>query len=308
MWSVEDIKSLEDKIIIVTGGNSGLGYEDVKFYASNGATVIMASRSLERGEAAKEKILNELDRDNIGEINVMELDLASLASIDKFANEFTQSYNELHILMNNAGVMTTPYGLTKDGFEQQFGVNYLGHFVLTAKLFPVIKTTNGARIINISSNAHKTGNISFDNLMYDKEIGYTPMKAYSRSKLANLLFTYELQRRINQTVYDIRVLAAHPGVSNTDLARHVEGGFFFKKIAGVIEKTVQSAYEGALPGIRAALDLDAFGGEYFGPSGFMEMKGKPIRVDSNKLSHNKIVARRLWKVSEKLTGMKFDFS
>jgi len=303
-WTVKDIPRLDNKTIIVTGGNSGLGYEDVKAFASKGAKVIMACRSLERGKEAANRIKEELSQEV--DIQVMKLDLASLESIADFCDEFLKENNRLDILMNNAGIMTTPYGLTEDGFEQQFGVNHLGHFALTAQLFDIIKQTKGARIVNISSNAHKSGVMNFYNLMYKDGYGYSPMRAYAKSKLANLYFTYELQRKINHSIFDIKVLAAHPGISNTSLSRHLEESKLFDKVGWILEKTVQSAYDGALSGIRAATDENAVGGEYYGPDGFMELKGKPIIVTSNELSHSKINAKRLWKISEQLTKIKFD--
>lgn len=321
MWTLDKVGSLQGKVAIVTGGNSGLGYQDVKVLASKGAKVILASRSSQRGEKAKTEIIDELIHDKTKEtidliskeqlyenIQVEPLDLASLGSVNAFGGRFLDAYDRLDILMNNAGIMTTPYGLTEDGFEQQLGVNHLGHFALTGLLFPMIKTTPEARVVTISSLAHKSGRLSFANLMYEDGSGYSPMGAYGRSKLANLLFTYELQRKINQTVYDTRVLAAHPGGANTNLARHIDDSFIFKTMSGVLERLVQSAYEGALPGLRAALDPQAYGGEYYGPSGWRQVKGKPVLVQSNKLSHNKIVAKRLWNKSEELTGVSFDFS
>lgn len=310
MWSENDIGNLKDKVIIVTGGNSGLGYEDVKVFYKYGAMVILACRNMEKGLAAKRRIKEELENVDMekGSIDVMELDLASLNSIRQFAARFKAKYNRLDILLNNAGIMITPYGLTEDGFEQQIGVNHLGHFALTGLLFDLLKSTPDARVVTISSNAHKAGSMPFKNFMFDDGEGYKPFKSYARSKLCNLLFAYELQRRINQTVYDIRSLGAHPGGAKTDLGRHVEDRKSTKIIMNVMGKVIQSAYDGALPGIRAALDVKALGGEYYGPSGFMETKGKPVLVDSNHLSHNKILAKRLWRESERLTGITFDFS
>ncbi|KGP91284.1 short-chain dehydrogenase [Pontibacillus chungwhensis BH030062] len=301
-WSVDKIPSMQGQVVIVTGGNSGLGLEAVRVYATKGATVILACRSLDKGYEAAHHILAMFPQANI---DVMKLDLASLQSVHTFCEQFKMKYNKLDILMNNAGVMTTPYGKTEDGFEQQLGINHLGHFALTSLLFDHLKKGDHARIVNISSNAHKQGDLDFDNLMYEGGKGYSPMKAYSRSKLANLLFTFELQRRIEQAGLDIKVLAAHPGGANTNLARHIENKFLFKMLRGVLERITQSAYDGALPGIRAATDRDAKGGQYYGPSGKWEMKGDPVLVEPKTRALDVNDADLLWKESERLTGVPF---
>lgn len=308
-WTYEGIGDLTDKVVVITGANSGLGYEASKVFAAHGANVIMACRSQERGQQALESIILDLEEDHVyvnSNIKVMELDLSDLKSIENFAHAFKSKYNKLDILMNNAGIMATPYSLTKDGFESQFGTNHLGHFVLTAKLFDVIKKTKNARIVNLSSNAHKSGTMEFYNLQYKDGSGYSPFKAYSRSKLANLMFTYEMQRRINASIYDVKVIAAHPGTANTGLFKHLNGSKWADKLDWVLNLFMQSAFDGALPGVRAATDEHALGGEYYGPSGFLESKGKPIIVASNSLSHSRIKARRLWRISEELTGTSFD--
>ncbi|MGL1893527.1 MAG: oxidoreductase [Spirochaetaceae bacterium] len=301
-WTINNIDKLDGKIIIVTGGNSGLGFESVKVFAGKGAKVILASRSVNRGEEAKKQILDIFPN---AKIDVMQLDLSSLKSVKKFVTLFLEKYNRLDILLNNAGIMTTPYGLTADGFEQQLGVNHLGHFALTGQLFDVIKNSGGARIVNISSMAHKSGVMDFENLMFEGGKDYTPMKAYGRSKLANLLFTYELQRKVEDHNLDIKVLAAHPGVSNTNLARHLEGKFLFKILKPLFELITQSPFDGALPGIRASIDSDVISGTYYGPSGRREMTGDPIIVQSNTLSHNLEDAKQLWSISEELTSISY---
>lgn len=308
-WTINDIGDLSNKVVVITGANSGLGYETTKLFLEHGAEVVMACRSIERGNKALDSILSDLEEHNVyikNNVELMELDLSDLDSVNQFVSNFKDNYNKLDILMNNAGIMATPYGLTKDGFESQFGTNHLGHFALTAGLFDVIKATPNARIVNISSMAHKAGTMDFYNLQFKDGEGYTPFKAYSRSKLANLMFTYEMQRRINASVYDVKVLAAHPGGANTNLASHMESSKWGDKLEWIMTKVIQSAYDGALPGVRAATDEHALGGEYYGPSGFMETKGNPVIVSSNNLSHSKIKARRLWKVSEKLVNIEFD--
>jgi len=299
-WTNADISDLTGKVIIVTGGNSGLGYESVKAFAEKGAEVILASRSIEKGEAAKNAIGKVQ-----GKIVVMPLDLMDLSSIRKFAEDYKSKYNRLDVLLNNAGIMTTPYGLTKDGFESQVGTNHLGHFALTGLLLDIIMKTPGSRVVTVSSMAHKQGHMDFDNFLYEGGKGYSRLGAYGRSKLSNLLFTYELQRRFAANGVDIIAVAAHPGVSNTNLARHLEKYWWFKMLYPVVMPFTQGADIGALPEIRAAVDPKVKGGEYYGPDGFREMKGFPILVQSNKASHNREDARRLWETSEELTGVKF---
>jgi NAD(P)-dependent dehydrogenase (short-subunit alcohol dehydrogenase family) len=301
-WTTENIPDLTGKIIIVTGGNSGLGYESVKAFAKKGAEVILASRSLEKGESAKSEILKFSSK---GKISVIQFDLMDFASIKKFANDFKEKYDRLDVLLNNAGIMTTPYFLTKDGLEAQNGTNHFGHFALTGQLFDILKKTPKSRIVNTSSLAHKQGKMDFDNLLFENRKGYSPIKSYGRSKLSNLLFTYELQRRIKAAQIDSLAVVAHPGVSNTNLSRYLEKKLIFKILKPVFAPFFQSAEMGALPQIRASVDENVKGGEYYGPDGFREMKGFPVKVKSNEASHNEEDAKKLWAISEKITGIKF---
>ncbi|MBN1388960.1 MAG: SDR family NAD(P)-dependent oxidoreductase [Bacteroidales bacterium] len=300
-WDKKDIPDLSGKVIIVTGGNSGLGYESVKAFAEKGAEVILASRSRRKGEEAKSGIMKEVPD---AKITVMRLDMVDLDCVKTFSEEFKKRYKRLDIVMNNAGIMTTPYFRTKDGFEGQMSTNHLGHFALTAGLMDLIKSTKGSRVVNVSSNAHKAGKMDFDNLLFEDGRDYRPMKAYGRSKLSNLLFTYELQRRFEAAGIDAIAVAAHPGFSETNLVRYIDKKFFYKVLSPVISLMAQSAAMGALPQIRAAVDPMVKGGEYYGPSGFAEMKGHPVRVSSNGVSHNREAARKLWEASEKLTGVR----
>ncbi len=302
-WTVENIPDLKGKTIVVTGGNSGLGYESVKAFAAKGAEVIMASRSTEKGEDARIEILKEYPR---GKIKVMQLDLGDLASVKSFASEFKGSYQKLDVLLNNAGIMMTPYFTTKDGFEGQLGTNHLGHFALTGLLLDVVLKTPGARVVNVSSGAHKNGEMDFNNLQFENGKGYKPMKAYGRSKLSNLLFTYELQRKLEAANKDTITAAAHPGVAMTNLARHLEGKFLFKILTPLFKMMAQDPAMGALPQIRACVAPKVKGSEYYGPDGKREMKGSPVIVPSNEASHNLEDAAALWKESEKLTGVKFE--
>ncbi|GEN52724.1 oxidoreductase [Halobacillus faecis] len=304
-WTKEDIPSMKGQTVIVTGGNSGLGYESVKVLSKRGATVILGSRSMERGQEAYLSIQKENPN---AEIDVMSLDLSDLESVKSFAEAYKEKYDRLDLLLNNAGVMTTPYGKTKDGFEQQLGINHLGHFALTGHLFETLKKTPNARIVNISSNAHKSGKMNFDNLMFEGGKGYTPMKAYAQSKLANLLFTQELQRKVKENGLDITVTAAHPGIASTNLMRHIEDKFLFKILGRLLAPMTQEAHEGALPGLRAATDPEVQGGEYFGPGGRWEMKGAPVTVSPITKSYDVMDADQLWKVSEELTGVTYPFT
>jgi NAD(P)-dependent dehydrogenase (short-subunit alcohol dehydrogenase family) len=300
-WTTAQMPDLKGKVIIVTGGNSGTGYESVKAFAMKGAEVVLAGRSMERCQQASAEILKAVPD---GKIDVMQLDLADLDSVKSFAAEFIKKYKKLDVLLNNAGIMMSPYFQTKDGFEGQFGTNHLGHFALTVQLMDVIRKTAGARVVNVSSGAHKRGEMDFDNLQFENGRDYSPMKAYGRSKLANLLFTYELQRRFESVNSKAIAVAAHPGVARTNLGRYMEGKIIYKILYPFFKWISQDQSMGALPLIRASVDPEVKGGEYYGPDGRNEMKGYPILVQSNAASHNTADAARLWEESEKLTGVK----
>ncbi|MEI8085421.1 MAG: oxidoreductase [Paludibacter sp.] len=299
-WTINDIPNLKGKTVIVTGGNSGLGYEAVKAYARKNATVIMACRSVSKGEYARKQILDITPK---SEIIVMELDLEDLNSIRNFAGNFKQKYTNLNILLNNAGIMMVPYGLTKDGFEKQLGTNHLGHFALTGLLLDVLKNTPSSRVVNVSSMAHKQGVMDYGNLLYTNAKGYSPMKAYGRSKLSNLLFSYELQRYFVANKIDCISVAAHPGVSDTNLFAHAANKWVMMLLKPLFSLMVQPAAMGALPELRASVDSKVKGGEYYGPDGKREMKGYPVLVQSVPASHDKESARKLWEMSEKLTSV-----
>ena len=303
LWTTEHMPDLTGKIIVVTGGNSGLGYESVKAFAMKGAEVVLASRSAEKGEEARTEILKAIPD---GKIKVMQLDLGDLGSVRNFATAFRENFKKLDVLLNNAGIMMTPYFQTKDGFEGQFGINHLGHFALTGLLMDVLLKTEGARIVNVSSGAHKRGEMDFSNLQYENGKDYSPIKAYGRSKLSNLLFTYELQRKLESAKNDTIAVAAHPGLAMTNLARDQKGKFLFKILAPLFKRMAQDQAMGALPQIRASVDPNVRAGEYYGPNGRNEMKGYPIVVQSSEASHNLKDAATLWEESENLTGVKFD--
>jgi NAD(P)-dependent dehydrogenase (short-subunit alcohol dehydrogenase family) len=301
-WTSENIPDLTGKTIIVTGANCGIGYEAAKEFARRGAQTILACRNLNKAKAALDQIQAEIPD---AQAEVMQLDLSSLASVHRFASVFKAKYDRLDVLVNNAGIMWVPYGKTEDGFESQFGTNHLGHFALTGLLTDLLRKTPGSRVVNVSSNGHRAGVMDFGNLMFKNGEGYSRHGAYGRSKLANLLFTYELQRRFEANNIAAIATSAHPGGSSTNLSRHVENFWWFRLLRPLFVVIAQSAAMGALPIIRAAVDPNARGGEYYGPSGFRESRGYPVLVQSNEVSHSEEDAKRLWEVSEKLTGVKF---
>ena len=296
-WTEENVGDQTGKVAVVTGANSGIGFETARVLAENGAKVIMAVRTLEKGETAAKEIGKNFPK---ADVRVMELDLADLDSVKDFAGNFKKEYSQLDILVNNAGVMIPPYSKTKDGFELQFGTNHLGHFALTAQLLDVLKKTENARVVGVSSLAHTRGKLDFDDLNWEKR-DYDEWKSYGDSKLSNLYFTYELNRKCVENDLNIIAVAAHPGITNSNLASHKPIMNFFGRFVG------QSPEMGALPTVRAAVETEIEGKDYFGPRGFQELWGYPVKVDSNDLSKNEKIAEQLWKVSEEMTDVKFEF-
>jgi len=300
MWSEKDIPTLSGKNAIVTGANTGIGLETARAFAEKGACVVMACRNLEKGNAAAENIRQLVPGSGV-DIEVMELDLSALSSVKSFVEKYREQNDSLDILCNNAGVMMLPERQeTTDGFEMQFGTNHFGHFALTGRLFGLLRNTPGARVVTVSSTGHRFGKIDFENLNAERK--YNPTWAYAASKLANLLFTYELQRRLKRAGIDMTATAAHPGWTGTDLQRHTPWLRFMNNFFS------QKPPMGALPTLYAAISDDIRGGEYAGPRGFMEQRGYPKKVRSNAASHDEETARRLWEISEELTGVSFDFS
>ena len=230
VWTTAKMPDLTGKVIIVTGANSGIGFEAAREFARKGAQVVLACRNLEKAQAALERITAELPD---AQAEIMQLDLASQSSVHQFAQEFQARYDRLDVLVNNAGIMMVPYGTTEDGFERQLGTNHLGHFALTGLLIDLLLKTPGSRVVNVSSGAHRMGAMDFDNLHYEGGVGYSSTGAYGRSKLANLLFTYELQRRYAANGVDAIAAAAHPGVSDTNLGNHLYDRWYFKLLAPV---------------------------------------------------------------------------
>lgn len=302
-WTANDIPNLGGRIVVVTGGNDGLGFESAKALAGNEAEVILACRSTERGENARQEILGVVPHANV---RVMKLDLQDLSSIETFANEFNEGSGRLDVLLNNAGIMGTPYGVTRDGFEVQMGTNHLGHFALTGRLLGALKRTARSRVVTVSSAAHRTGTMSFDNLLFRDGRGYTPLKAYARSKLANLLFAYELQRRFERHGVDCISVAAHPGASQTNLGRHIESTLVMRVLEPALRRVVQDPAGGALPQLRAAADPQVRGGEYYGPGRFHQMSGAPVAVRSSRASRSLRDAKKLWQESENVTGVRYE--
>lgn len=303
-WTTENIPDMTGKVIIVTGGNSGIGFEAAKEFARKGATTILACRNTEKAKKAITKIQKKIPD---APVDFIQLDLMSLDSIQKFTKEFKEKYERLDLLINNAGIMMVPYRSTVDGFESQIGTNHLGHFALTGLLYDLIAKTRGSRVVNVSSNGHKFGDTDFSKFTYDKGKSkeYSRNSAYGRSKLANILFTYELDRRFKKANIDAISVAAHPGVANTNLANHM-AGWFSPLLKLMSFFMLQSAAKGALPTIRAAVDPGVKGGEFYGPRGKNQFRGYPERVESSAASHNEEDAKKLWDLSEKLTGVNFE--
>jgi NAD(P)-dependent dehydrogenase (short-subunit alcohol dehydrogenase family) len=302
-WTAADVGDQHGRIAVVTGATSGLGLQTVKVLAEHGSTVIIAGR-----DPAKLAAAADLTRSAAREAQVetAELDLASLESVRKAAADLTTRFPRLDLLINNAGVMMSPYGLTADGFELQVGTNHLGHFALTGLLLPALLGVRGSRVVTVSSFGHRAGRMDFDNLMSSRR--YSRTGAYGRSKLANLMFTYELQRRLSAAGANTIALAAHPGTARTDLTRHLTplaGIVLGPRFAKLNSRFVQDADAGALPTLRAATDPAAIGGTYYGPDGFLQFTGYPVVVRSSARSHNGDVQRRLWAMSEQLTGVSY---
>jgi NAD(P)-dependent dehydrogenase (short-subunit alcohol dehydrogenase family) len=294
-WTTNNIPDQAGRTAVITGANTGLGYETAVALAAKGAQVVLAVRNLDKGNDAAARI--KATHPNAA-VEVQKLDLSSLESVRAAAADLRSRHDTIDLLINNAGVMMTPKSTTADGFELQFGTNHLGHFAFTGLLLDRVLAAPGSRVVTVSSMGHRFGRIDFDDLQSDKS--YSRTGAYGRSKLANLLFTYELQRRLAGT--KTIAVAAHPGSSSSELGRNVPAlvQLAFKPL------TLQGADMGALPTLRAATDPSTLGGQYYGPDGFVEMRGYPKVVASNDSSHDTDAQRRLWTVSEELTGVTFE--
>ena len=301
-WTEALIPDQSGRVALITGANSGIGLEAARMLAERGAQVVLACRTRSKADTARASILNAAPT---AEVALIDLDLSSIASVADAAAEFRRRFGRLDLLVNNAGVMATPHQRTVDGFELQFATNHLGHVALTAQLLPMLLATRQSRIVNVSSLAHKMGKIGFDDLQSERR--YRAWPAYGQSKLANLLFTFELQRRLEAAGADTTAVAAHPGISDTNLAGSTGGiaGRLMKLTQPFAKVFSQNAHAGALPTVRAATDPSVRGGEYYGPDGFMEQRGAPVRVEPNASATDAAVAKRLWEVSVGLTGVPF---
>ncbi|APU14231.1 MULTISPECIES: oxidoreductase [Actinoalloteichus] len=298
-WTEADIPDLTGRTALVTGANSGLGLETATQLARRGALVVLAGRDADRGRAATETVATEAT----GPVpKWLRLDLADLGSVRAAAEQFHADHSTLDVLVNNAGVMAIPRQLTADGFERQFGTNHLGHFALTGLLLPALSRSRRARVVTVSSRLHSAGRIRFDDLDFTRR--YSRMAAYSQSKLANLLFAFELDRRCRASSADLISVAAHPGLAATNLFASAGGLYgLFGRV--MVPRFAQSAEAGALPQLRAATAPDVEGGQYFGPHDRGEQSGFPVVVRASEQAYDEAAARRLWAVSEELTDVRY---
>jgi NAD(P)-dependent dehydrogenase (short-subunit alcohol dehydrogenase family) len=299
-WTADDIPDQTGRLAVITGANTGLGLETAKALTAHGAAVVLAVRDLDKGKDAATRITAA----NPGaDVSIQRLDLSSLDSVRGAAHDLRASHDRIDLLINNAGVMYNPRSTTADGFELQFGTNHLGHFAFTGLLLDRLLAAAGSRVLTVSSVGHRIrARINFDDLQ--SEHGYSRIAAYGQSKLANLMFTYELQRRLASTGSTTIAVAAHPGGSNTELVRNSPAPL--RALNAVLGPMIaQNAAMGALPTLRAATDPGVLGGQYYGPDGFRELRGHPKVVESSRQSHDTDIQRRLWAASEDLTGVTY---
>ncbi len=306
-WDYEDIPDQSGKVFVITGANSGLGLAANKGLVAKNATVVMACRSRSKAEAAADEIKEESPD---ADLDILLLDLANLDSIRSFADDFQDRYDRLDGLLNNAGIMQPPYRTTKDGFELQMGVNHFGHFALTGLLMELIKKTPESRVVTQSSFAHEmTDGINFEDI--NSKENYSRTGAYAQSKLANLLFAFELNRKF--TVYDVDTLSVgvHPGYTATNLQSsgpEMDGWSIWSLLYKFTNRFfAQSEEMGALPLLYGAVGPGVKGGDYIGPGGFREAWGYPSRVKAADTAYNEEDAKKLWNLSENLTGVSYDF-
>jgi len=294
-WTTDDVPGQQGRLAVVTGANTGLGFETAQVLAARGASVVLAVRNVEKGKQAAARIAAAAPG---ATVTVQELDLSSLDSVRAAAAELRAGHPRIDLLICNAGVMYPPKQTTDDGFELQFGTNHLGHFALTGLLLERMLPVPGSRVVTVSSVGHRIqARINFDDLQWERS--YSRVRAYGQSKLANLMFTYELQRRLSGAGAGTIAVAAHPGFAATELMRHTP-------MAAVVTPLFsQDAAMGALPVLRAATDPSVLGGQYYGPGGFLGLRGYPELAASSRRSHDEAVQRRLWAVSEELTGVTF---
>jgi NAD(P)-dependent dehydrogenase (short-subunit alcohol dehydrogenase family) len=303
-WSERSIPDQTGKVCLVTGANSGLGWETARALAGHGAHVLVGARTQVKATEAIDRIMATSPA---GTLEPLVVDLSDLESVAAAAETVLAEQARLDALINNAGIMMTPYGTTAQGFERQLGVNHLGHFALTGLLMPLLMATERSRVVSVSSNGHRPGRINFDDLQSERS--YSPYGAYFQSKLANLLFTAELQRRLDAAGSTTIAAAAHPGASNTNLGHENPGGVrgtlmgLLSPLSGMLG---QPAAMGALPQLRAATDPDVQGDDYYGPDGFGEMRGYAVPVDRSDRAKDTATAAQLWDVSAELTGVRYE--
>jgi NAD(P)-dependent dehydrogenase (short-subunit alcohol dehydrogenase family) len=304
-WTAEDLPDLSGKTIVVTGGNSGIGFEAAREFARVNADVVLACR---RPDSADDAIATIRRQHPNARVEFIPLDLSSLASVRQFADSFRKSRPALHALCNNAGVMAIPYRRTTDGFEMQFGTNHLGHFALTGLLLEPLAASGGARVVTVSSGAHRIGAIRFDDLNWERS--YRKWLAYGQSKLANLLFMFELQRRLERAGLPITSVACHPGYAATNLqsaGARMTGSSIMEQFWGAMNRVfAQSAAMGALPTLYAATSPGVHGGDYIGPDGFQEGWGYPKRVPCSAAAQDRAAGSRLWEISAQMTGVSYE--
>jgi NAD(P)-dependent dehydrogenase (short-subunit alcohol dehydrogenase family) len=304
-FTTESIPNLTGKTALITGANSGLGLESARALAAKGAHVILAVRSEDKGRQARDEIAADHP---LASLEILPLDLSRLASVRAAAETLKRSHKRLDILLNNAGVMATPYTLTEDGFELQFGTNHLGHFALTGLLFELLLKAPGARVVNVSSQVHLVGRMRFDDLAWQH--GYSKWGAYNMSKVANLLFTYELARRIASKGLSVLSVAAHPGYAATNLQQRgaeLSGATLTAKLIKLLNPLGgQSAAMGALPQLYAATAADVLPCDYVGAGAWFGARGYPKKTHSAKHTHDPDAMRRLWEESEALTSVRYE--
>jgi NAD(P)-dependent dehydrogenase (short-subunit alcohol dehydrogenase family) len=298
-WSLQDAPDQSGRVAIVTGANTGLGYETALGLAEKNARVVLACRNRDKAQVACQRLTQQVPS---AQVEVRIIDTGSLNSVRQFADGLRQDYDRLDLLINNAGIMLTPHFKTEDGFEGQLGVNYLGHFLLTGLLLPLLHRTPKSRVVSLYSLAANWGGMRFEDLQFERK--YDAAKAYSQSKMACLMFAVELNRRLRAAGYPVAALAAHPGFSQSDLGRHLAPWMrVMLSVAGSV--LMQSAAAGALPTLYAALGQDLHGGEATGPGGRNEIKGPPTVVDVNRQAQDQAGRERLWAISERLCGFQY---
>lgn len=295
------VPDLSGRLHVVTGANSGLGLAMAHWLAAHGGSVVLACRSAANADKTRQDILRVTPK---AELHAMTLDVSSLQSVRAFAEVMQRRFTTLDVLINNAGIMATPRALSADGFEMQFATNHVGHFALTGLLLPMMRDRRGSRVVAVASIAARSGRIDFDDPMGERH--YDPWQAYNQSKLANLMFALELQRRLKRAGAETWALAAHPGASTTNLFS-TPGGFLTKRVISPLLRRLlfQPAERGALPILFAATSRDAEPGAYYGPTGFQEMKGEPGHAAIPRQAQDETATARLWRLSEQLTGVTY---